>query len=70
MADLRPLRRTLRRCTAVLVAALGVATWTLADFGTAAYGGVLTLGAVGYLAGSLIYTPEWATSDGSDGPAG
>jgi hypothetical protein len=68
--DLRPLRRTVRRCTAVVVAAIGIATWAVADIGAALYGGVLSLCAFLYLAGSLVYTPEWATDDTDAGGPG
>jgi len=63
------LRRTVRRCTAVLVAALGVATWAIAGVDTARFGVVLTLGALLYPAGSHIFVPERAADGGSGTPS-
>ena len=64
MDDVALLRRTLRRCTAVLLAGIGVATWVIGDFGGgASYGFVVALPALLYLAGSLIYEPEQRADD-------
>jgi len=63
MDDVALLRRTVRRCTAVLVAALGVAIWAIAGIDTARFGFVLALGALLYLVGSLVFVPETPTAD-------
>lgn len=69
MDDVALLRRTVRRCTAVLVTAIGVATWAIADVDTARFGFVLALGALLYLAGSLVFVPESGTGGASDTPS-
>jgi hypothetical protein len=51
------LRRTVRRCTAVLVASIGVTTWAGSDLPTADYGSLLGFLALLYLIGSLVYDP-------------
>jgi hypothetical protein len=60
MDDIGRLRRTIRRCTAVLVGSLGLATWAISDIGSARVGFVLALPAALYLAASLVYAPESA----------
>ena len=70
MEDVASLQRTVRRCTAVLVGALGIAVWAIAGIDTARYGFVLSAGALLYLAGSLVLVPEWAAeTDGGDASA-
>ncbi len=68
MDDVALLRRTVRRCTAVLVAAIGVATWAIAGLDTARFGFLLALGALLYLTGSLVFVRESASTD-ADGSA-
>jgi hypothetical protein len=63
MDDSALLRRSLRRCTAALTAALGVATYALG--GGSAAGVVLALAGLCYLAVSLAYAPESAFEDRS-----
>ena len=58
MDDTGRLRRTVRRCTAVLVASIGLATWAISDVGTARYGFLLVVLALLYLVGSLVFVPE------------
>jgi hypothetical protein len=66
MDDVALLRRTIRRCTAVLVTAVGVATWAIAGIDTARFGFVLALSGLLYLAGSLILVPQsGSTVDGA-----
>ncbi|WP_435184524.1 hypothetical protein [Halobellus sp. EA9] len=56
------LRRTVRRCTAVLVLAVGVAAGSVV---TSSYlaPSLLAAGALLFLLGSVVYTPEWAVED-------
>ena len=60
MDDIGHLRRTIRRCTAVLVGSLGLATWAISDIGSAPVGAVLALPAALYLVVSLVYVPDSA----------
>ena len=55
MDDAARLRRTVRRCTAVLVAALGVASWVVAEPPGQQSWLVLSLPAVLYLTGSVLF---------------
>ena len=67
MDDVARLRRTVRRCTAVIVTALGLVITALAGSTMSPVGGVLSLGALGYLAASFVFVPEWVTdADDSD----
>ncbi|MFB6089712.1 MAG: hypothetical protein ABEJ97_01520 [Halobellus sp.] len=56
------LRRTVRRCTAVLVLAVGVAAEGIvsSSYLTPL---LLSAGALLFLLGSVVYTPEWAVED-------
>jgi hypothetical protein len=64
MDDVARLRRTVRRCTALLLAGIGLATWTIGDFGDGASNGfLLALPALLYLAGSLVYEPDQRADD-------
>ena len=64
MDDTERLRRTVRRCTAVLVAGSGVATWAISDIGSARYGFLLAIPALLYLGGSLVFVPAASTAAG------
>jgi uncharacterized protein (DUF58 family) len=56
-----PLRRTVRRCTAALIAALGIATYALGSGSGLGLG--LALAGLCYLAASLVYAPTWTVED-------
>ncbi|MFC6974595.1 hypothetical protein ACFQL1_07735 [Halomicroarcula sp. GCM10025709] len=62
MDDLTALRRTIRRCTAVLVVAVGVAIAALAGSTAAPVGLGLAITALLYLAGSLVSVPDSAST--------
>jgi len=67
MDDVRSLRRTVRRCTAVVVAALGLNLTAVTDPGTL-WGGVLFVAAVGYLvaSGFVSFVVEAGPSAGTE----
>jgi len=58
MDDTALLRRTLRRCTAVLVIALALVTASLDNRTTAVLAVAVAFGALLYLAGSFVFVPE------------
>jgi hypothetical protein len=65
------LRRTIRRCTAVLVAAIGAGTGAPSGPPGTLVAVVLTGAAVLYLLGSLVFGPSLARkTDREDGTAG
>jgi len=57
MDDIALIGRTVRRCTAVILVGIGVATLAISDSGGASYGVVVALPALLYLTGSLVYEP-------------
>jgi hypothetical protein len=63
MDDTAALTRTLRRCTAALVVAVGVATATLAGTASSVPGLLLVAAGGFYPVGSVVYTPQWSTDD-------
>jgi drug/metabolite transporter (DMT)-like permease len=63
MDDIAVLKRTLRRCTAALVVAIGVATAALAGTVSKVPGLLLVVAGGVYLAGSLVYVPRWSADD-------
>ncbi|MFC6864066.1 hypothetical protein ACFQGE_11430 [Halomicroarcula sp. GCM10025817] len=65
MDDAARLRRTVRRCTAVVVTALGLVITALAGSTMSPVGAALSVGALGYLAASFVFVPEWAADDES-----
>ncbi|MFC7026625.1 hypothetical protein ACFQJ5_01830 [Halomicroarcula sp. GCM10025324] len=70
MDDVARLRRTVRRCTAVVVTALGLVLAALAGSTMSPVGAALSVGALLYLAASFVFVPEWAAdSDGDDAAA-
>ena len=62
------LRRTVRRCTAVLVVIIGVTTWASSDLSSADIGSYLGFLAFLYLLWSLAYDWESRAAD-SEGDA-
>jgi drug/metabolite transporter (DMT)-like permease len=64
-ASSHALRRTVRRCTAVLVAAVGVAVLVLGE-GSRVAPLALVLGAVLYLGASVVQVPAWEVDGGTD----
>ncbi|QIO20841.1 hypothetical protein [Haloarcula sp. JP-L23] len=70
MDDVALLRRTVRRCTAVVVTALGLVLAALAGSTASPVGVAISFGALLYLAGSLVFVPESGrASDDENGPA-
>ncbi len=63
MHDTWRLRRTVRRCTAVLVVIIGVTTWAGSDLPTADYGSLLGFLALLYLIWSFAYDWESQAAD-------
>jgi len=66
MEDTVSLKRTLRRCTATLVVAIGVATATLAGTASKLPGLLLVVAGGVYLTGSFVYTPQSSTDGGQE----
>jgi hypothetical protein len=64
MDEVAALQRTLRRCTAALVVAVGIATVALAASDVP--GLLLLTGGGFYLVGSLLYVPRWSADDGHE----
>jgi predicted membrane channel-forming protein YqfA (hemolysin III family) len=57
MAEIAALQRTVRRCTAVIVVALGILVGAVSP-GNVPVAAVLVVGGIFYLVGSFVYVPE------------